>query len=186
MLESIEDIHENASVFNKPICVFMAGKDKIIRNTVSKDLLKKINTPKEDIRIRWYSNAFHNIHKEPEIKNEQLAEIYEFIFSRLENKEKPPVPFNTEAVKNVRVGRTIKKKSIKVKRFIFYNLLVTYLVWGLLILILRTAFRRELKNFVPDSEALIKTNLRTSQVFATIFVWPMYLLRILYFNTMGA
>lgn len=68
MFESIEDIHENAKLYTKPLLVFMAGKDKIIRNNCSKDFLRKIKTPKEETRIRWYQNSFHNIHKEPEYK----------------------------------------------------------------------------------------------------------------------
>jgi len=95
MLESIEDIHENAKIYTKPLLVFMAGKDKIIRNNCNKEFIRKISTPKEHLRIRWYQNSFHNIHKEPEYKYNQLAEIYEYIYSRFENKDIPVINMNT-------------------------------------------------------------------------------------------
>lgn len=94
MFEALEDIHENAELFKKPLCVFFAGKDKIIRNETTKEFLKKISTNPDDVRIRWYPKAFHNIHKEPEYKHIQLAEIYEFIYERLSDKKKPAQVFS--------------------------------------------------------------------------------------------
>ena len=32
MMESIEDMHENAKLFKYPLMVFIAGSDKIIKN----------------------------------------------------------------------------------------------------------------------------------------------------------
>lgn len=45
MAESIEDIQENTKQFNKPIIVFMAGRDKVIKNNFTKKFLKKCGTP---------------------------------------------------------------------------------------------------------------------------------------------
>lgn len=83
MMESVDDITENAKDFNKPLLVFIAGKDKIIRNNCTKAFLKKIGTPKSEVKMRLYPNSYHNIHKEPEYKFRQFAEIYEFIYERL-------------------------------------------------------------------------------------------------------
>jgi len=62
MMESIEDINENAKIFAKPLCVFLAGQDKVIKNNCTKDFMKKIGTPKEDVKMRLYPKSFHNIH----------------------------------------------------------------------------------------------------------------------------
>ena len=169
MLESIEDIHENAKLFTKPLLVFMAGRDKIIRNNCSKEFMTKIKTPKDDVRIRWFNNSFHNIHKEPDYKFMQLAEIYEFIYGRLSDKEKPVTVFNPDDLAKVRVGRTLKRKSIKVKRTILETVIVSYLWFGIVILIIRSALRMQLS----------RSKLETKQILATVFVWPKYMLGIL-------
>lgn len=68
MMESIEDMHENAKLFKYPLMVFLAGKDKIIKNNQTKGWLKRCGTPQKNIRLTTYPNSYHNIHKEPEYK----------------------------------------------------------------------------------------------------------------------
>ena len=89
MMEATEDINENASDMKKPLLVFLAGQDKIIKNNCIKNFLKEVGTPKKDVKMRLYPNSYHNIHKEPEYKFRQLAEIYEWIHSRMEGEVKP-------------------------------------------------------------------------------------------------
>jgi alpha-beta hydrolase superfamily lysophospholipase len=87
MNECIDDIIENAGDYKKPILVFLAGQDKVISNNCSRNLLKNIATEKEDVKIRLYPKAYHNIHKEPEYKFRQLSEIYEWIYSISDKKK---------------------------------------------------------------------------------------------------
>ena len=94
MMESIEDITINAALFKFPMLVFFAGRDKILRNEVSKEWIKKCGTPKDDIEVHEYENSFHNIHKEPEYKAQHLATIYEFIYKRLRSNIRKPRIFD--------------------------------------------------------------------------------------------
>ena len=68
MLESCEDIYENAETFKKPMLVCLAGKDKSVHNGVSKQFLKKCGVPKDDLTVKEYPDSYHNIHKEPQYK----------------------------------------------------------------------------------------------------------------------
>lgn len=170
MFESIEDIHENARFFNKPLCVFVAGKDKIIKNNCTKDFLKKIKTPESDIKIRWYTSSYHNIHKEPEYKYEQMAEIYEFIYGRLASTARPVIKFHQDCMVNPMIGRTLKKRSIKVKRTISEFLALYYLFWGVLIVIARFIMRKRLQ----------MRRMTFLQWVYTVILWPRYLNNIAY------
>jgi len=69
MMEAIEDLNVMAPTMKKPMIVFLAGRDKIIKNNCSKTLMSKFGTPKTDVKLRLYPNSFHNIHKEPEYKH---------------------------------------------------------------------------------------------------------------------
>mmetsp|Transcript_3729 Transcript_3729/g.6358 ORF Transcript_3729/g.6358 Transcript_3729/m.6358 type:complete len:268 (-) Transcript_3729:111-914(-) len=115
MIESCEDISVNARVYDKPTLVFMAGKDRIINNDASRLFLRNCGVKKEELTIRQFANSYHNIHKEPEYKLRQLAEIYEFIFGILSRKAQP---FDKSDLKVVHFERPAKKKSLKLKRAI--------------------------------------------------------------------
>mmetsp|Transcript_29466 Transcript_29466/g.44681 ORF Transcript_29466/g.44681 Transcript_29466/m.44681 type:complete len:258 (+) Transcript_29466:549-1322(+) len=163
MLESCEDISVNAKVYTKPTLVFMAGKDKIVNNGAIRNFIAKCGVPKPLMKIRLYPNSYHNIHKEPEYKFRQLAEIYEFIHA-LKDAGKT-MPFEKGDLKKVRFGRPLKKKSLKVKRSFTTALIISYLYYGVLILIIRGLIRRWNE----------KNALRWSQVLFTIMIWPKYI-----------
>ena len=90
--------------------------------------------------MRLYPNSYHNIHKEPEYKARQNAEIYEWIHSRLEGEIKPP-NFSKKDLNNLRFGRTVVKKSIKAKRFFITVALLNYLWFGFIVLVFRMILR---------------------------------------------
>lgn len=138
MMESIDDINENSKLFTKPLLVFLAGQDKVIKNNCTKSFLLKIGTPKADMKMRLYPNSYHNIHKEPEYRFRQFAEIYEFIFERM---DKAPLNFSQDDLKKLKFGRSEKRKSIKVKRSVFTIFGLTYFFYGMIILVIRALLR---------------------------------------------
>ena len=166
MMESCDDIMTNAKSFTKPMLVFIAGKDRIIRNDCTRNFLSVVGTDKTNIKMRVYPNSYHNIHKEPEYKYRQLAEIYEFLFTRLEMK---PTNFSLEDLKKVKFGRPDKKKSIKVKRSIFEIFLITYLFYGVIILLLRHLVRRMNQ----------QTLLSAKKALYTVAAWPVHLINLM-------
>lgn len=62
MMESTEDIHANAKLYKKPTLCFIGGKEKIVQNGATKRFLQNCGVPKEDLKLRMYPNAYHNIH----------------------------------------------------------------------------------------------------------------------------
>lgn len=167
MMQSIEDLQENAKLFKYPLMVFIAGQDKIIKNAQTKGWLKRCGTAQKDIRLTTYPNSYHNIHKEPVYKFRQFAEIYEFIYSRLSTEPKPG-NFDPQGLKSIRFGRPDKRKSLKVKRGIFSLLILSYLYWGIVILLARALVR--FKNS--------KRQLTLKEMLLTLIVWPKQLYKI--------
>lgn len=96
-------------------------------------------------------------------KYKQLAEIYEFIFGRLA-RQPAPNSFNKEDLQNIRIGRTLKKKSIKIKRTFFEILAIWYCLMGLFAIILRI--------YIRSLGRKVKRNLNTTDYLWTFFLWP--------------
>ena len=78
--------------------------------------------------------------------------------------------FSHTELSKLNLGRSLKKKSIKVKRSISFVLALTYFFYGLVILVLRMYIRKYLK----------RGNLNLYEVFRTIAMWPKILMTILY------
>ena len=118
------------------------------------------------MKVRLFPNSYHNIHKEPEYKARQFADIYEFIYSKL---DKSP-NFDASGLKSIHYGRPLKKKSLKVKRSFTTALVISYLYYGLLIFIVRSIIRRW-----NSKDRLLKV-----QILSTLLGWPRYVLRLVF------
>ena len=134
MMESLEDLQLNAKELNKPILVMLAGQEKTVSNDATRTFLKNCGSP--DKCVMDFPTANHTIHKEPDSKPQQLATIYEFMHNRLNSPN-----FDTNDLDQTLIGRTKKKKSIKVKRSVFKLYLSFYLFYGVLLTILRRFMR---------------------------------------------
>jgi hypothetical protein len=160
MMESCEDIYENAERFNYPLMVMLAGQDTVIHNGASRQFLKKCSVAKKDFVLKEYAKSYHNIHKEPEYKLVQLAHIYEFIFDRLQRKG--TVNFDPAILDKIKYGRPQKRKSLKIKRSIFAFDLIAYLWIGFIVV----AGRAFLKFW--NGRDLMDV----SEFALTFFLWP--------------
>lgn len=141
----------------------LAGQEKTVSNDATRTFLR--NCGSKDKTIVDFPSANHNIHKEPDSKPMQLANIYEFLFNRLNSPN-----FDKNDLNQTLIGRTKKKKSIKVKRSVFKLYLSFYLFYGILLTILRRFMRY--KNGKPG--------LKNFDILMTIIGWPGFLYRIWY------
>jgi hypothetical protein len=128
MLDSCEDLRKFGKLFDKPVLVFIAGKEKVVNNDSAKFFFN--NCGSKDKTLRLYPNAYHNIHKEPEYKLRQFAEIYEFIHERIGKIG----PFDLKDLDNIKYGR--KRRTAKVKRSLFKVSASVYFILGFLAILL--------------------------------------------------
>lgn len=93
---------------------------------------RKAGTPATKKDIETLPKAYHQIHKEPDDKDDMLEHSYKFIAKIMSQQGGAQ---NWKGMKDFQVGRTGKQKNFPFKKVLLGALVFAYLLFGLLVYI---------------------------------------------------
>ena len=65
MIDSVQDIENNAKYMNYPYLLLLASKDIVVDNKGAQDFHKATKTHKDKKSLKQFYNCFHQMWKEP-------------------------------------------------------------------------------------------------------------------------